>query len=288
MSMLSDLLPSTNEPDVAYNFVVLIGIRPFGDFRSVTGAGISLAAHAVVEGGRNHSPHLLPYNRDQVMKWGEVTLRWGTPIWSTLYDWADAVRVGKFYRRDVFVVQLNRMGLPTRLMRFAGAWPVAWKASPLDTGSSEWTLSELTLVYEDFNMILTRVGAITDLISNLTSSTPEDDSATTGEEVDMGEFGDFLYDEEELEEDPDGAPDDGTEDVGEAEDEETEPPVNPFGDADALLAAEESAAAEPEDEVEDPLDAPADLFAAEVEEEDEEADDEDAVASPFEAADEEG
>ncbi len=166
-SYLQSVLPGTDEPDVSYNFIVLIGIRPFGDFRSVTGAGISLAPQNIVEGGRNHSPHILPYGSGQVMKWGEVTLRWGTPVWNTLYSWADAVRVGKFFRRDVFVVQLKRNGWPTRLMRFAGAWPIRWKASPLDTASSEWALSELTLVYEDFNMILTRTSSLDDLINQI-------------------------------------------------------------------------------------------------------------------------
>jgi phage tail-like protein len=168
-TFLQSILPGPTEPDVSYNFIVFIGIRPFGDFRSVTGAGLSITPQTVVEGGRNHSPHFLPYGRDQVMKWGEVTLRWGTPTWSTLYDWADAVRVGKFFRRDVFVIQLKRNGWPTRLMRFAGAFPISWKASNLDTASSEWSLSELTLVYEDFNMILTRVSSLSDLLNKVQS-----------------------------------------------------------------------------------------------------------------------
>ncbi len=203
-SFLQSVLPGVAEPDVSYNFVVLIGIRPFGDFRSVTGAGITLTPQSLVEGGRNHSPHLLPHAPGSVSQWGEVTLRWGTPIWTTLYDWADAVRVGKFYRRDVFVIQLKRNGWPTRLMRFAGAWPRSWKASPLDTASSEWSLEELTLVYEDFNMIVTRTSSLGDLVNSVSSMA--DGLVSLGGDVgdvmldptaSLRNLGERLYDEAE-------------------------------------------------------------------------------------------
>jgi phage tail-like protein len=170
MSFMDYVLPVFVEPEINYNFIVMVGIRPFGEFRTVSGAGISHTPLSLVEGGRNHSPHLMAHAPGSVSQWGEVTLQWGTLVWSTLYDWADAVRVGRHFRRDVFVIQLARNGLPTRLMRFAGAWPRAWKASGLDTSSTEWAAEEITLVYEDFNMILTRITALGEVVDRIRSA----------------------------------------------------------------------------------------------------------------------
>ena len=200
MSFMDYVLPVFVEPEINFNFVVMVGIRPFGEFRTVSGAGINHSPLSLVEGGRNHSPHLLVHTAGSVSQWGEVTLQWGTPVWSTLYDWADAVRVGRHFRRDVFVIQLTRSGLPTRLMRFAGAWPKSWKASGLDTSSTEWAAEEITLVYEDFNMVLTRITAVGELIDRISAA------VESGSAIDL--MGDELAARTRLESDKERGADD--------------------------------------------------------------------------------
>ena len=68
----------------------------------------------------------------------------------------NAVQVGNYFRRDVFIVQLHRNGFPSRVLRLHKAWPVSWTAPDLDTGTSEVSMESLTLAFESCNMILTR------------------------------------------------------------------------------------------------------------------------------------
>jgi phage tail-like protein len=156
-SFLQSVLPASREPDVAYNFIVFVGVRPLGDFRSVSGLSYTIPTVDVAEGGRPGAPHTLIHHEGAPGKWGQVTLEWGTPIWSLLYDWAMAVKIGQFYRRDVFIVQLKRNGWPTRIIRLNRAFPVEWKGADLKTTDSEWSMERLTLAYDSAFVILTRV-----------------------------------------------------------------------------------------------------------------------------------
>ena len=158
------VFPGSKEPATTFNFVVSVGTRALGDFRSVEGIRYDMPTQKVYEGGRNHSPHILPYSKEAPAgSWGKVTLKWGTPVWSMLYDWMSAVQVGHFFRRDVFILQLNRAGWPTRIMRLHKAFPVAWSAANLDTSTSQPGLESLELMFESFKMVLTRTGSMPSL-----------------------------------------------------------------------------------------------------------------------------
>lgn len=150
-SLLQSILPLRKFPAVNYNFFVLAGIDFLGDFQSVTDISYGHTPFEIKEGGRNHSPHLRPFG--DVSKRGEMKLKWGSVSWDTLYEWVNAVQIGLEFRREVYIVQLTRSGMPCRLMRCANAWPKEWKGSDLSTTESAWSVDELTIVYEHFNLI---------------------------------------------------------------------------------------------------------------------------------------
>lgn len=164
-SFRDTVFPGSSDPLTTFNFVVMIGTRPLGDFANVSGIKYEVPYEKVYEGGRNHSPHLLPFGDKNAGSWSTVTLEWGSPVWSVLYDWISAVQVGAHFRRDVFILQLNRNGWPARIMRLHNAFPVAWQAPDLSTESSKAKLEKLTLAFESFNHILTRVGSLPSLDS---------------------------------------------------------------------------------------------------------------------------
>lgn len=160
-SFRETVFPGSMEPATTFNFVVSVGTRALGDFRSVEGIRYDMPTQKVYEGGRNHSPHILPFSKEAPAgSWGKVTLKWGSPVWSMLYDWMNAVQVGHFFRRDVFILQLHRNGWPSRIMRLHKAFPVAWTAANLDTSTSQPGLESLELMFESFNMVLTRTGSM--------------------------------------------------------------------------------------------------------------------------------
>lgn len=138
-------------PEISFNFIVLAGLDFLGEFKTVSGVNYTHNPLQLSEGGRNHSPHLLPY--DKPSSRGELTLTWGAISATSLYTWAESVEMGKEFRREVYVVQLSRDGWPTRIMRFGGVWPKKWEGASLDTDSSSWAVQSLTLVYDRFTMV---------------------------------------------------------------------------------------------------------------------------------------
>lgn len=167
LSFLQSVISNDSSPEIAYNFVVMIGLDILGYFRNVDNVEMKNDVYDWKEGGRNSSPHRLPFDNPTTP--GEVTLRWGTPKWSTLFDWANDVEVGKAFRKEVLIIQLRRDGWPSRIMRLSGAWPTSWKGPSLDTMSSDWAVEEVTLSYDVFNMIVLDLGL--DVSSALTMMT---------------------------------------------------------------------------------------------------------------------
>lgn len=158
LSFLQSMFGQNTIPEVNYNFLVFVGMDIFGAFQGVQGVGLRHDPLEYHEGGRNFAPRQLPFERPR--KPTEVTLRWGTPSWGTLYEWMNDVEVGNSFRREVIIAQLGRSGWPTRLIFLTGAWPTQWRNPDLNASSSEWALEELVLVYDRLNMFLLPVTQI--------------------------------------------------------------------------------------------------------------------------------
>lgn len=161
LSFIQSLLGETQIPEVNYNFVVFMGLDIFGTFQGVEGIGLSVDPYEYNEGGRNWAPRRLPF--DKPLRPTDVTLKWGTPMWGTLYEWMNDVEVGKAFRREVIIAQLGRAGWPTRLFFLTGAWPIDWKAAELSTSGSEWAMESLTLAVDRVNVILTPIAQVMSL-----------------------------------------------------------------------------------------------------------------------------
>lgn len=157
-SFLQSLFGQNPLPEVNYNFVVFVGADLFGSFKSVADMKISVPVFEFTEGGRNYAPRRLPF--DGPMEPGEITLSWGVPSWTTLYEWMNDVDVGNPFRREVIIAQLGRHGWPTRIIILHNAWPTEWKGSDLDAADSNWALESLTLVYERLLMTTTPIAEI--------------------------------------------------------------------------------------------------------------------------------
>jgi phage tail-like protein len=151
-TMMRAILPMTSYPDVSYNFVVMLGLRPFGDFAEVSGVEYTIEPFEYAEMGRNHSARYFAF--DKPGKRGELTMKSGAVVKNTLYEWIYLVRSGGAFRRDVFVLQLTRDGDISRITRFGKCWPKVWKGPELKTSESAWALEELTIVYENYEMVL--------------------------------------------------------------------------------------------------------------------------------------
>lgn len=140
-----------NQPLVAHNFMVAIGIDPFGAFTEVSNISYEIQPYELIEGGRNYAPHFKPFNGPG--KRGELTLKWGSVKRDKLQSWIESVQLGYIFRRNVFLFHLNRGGIPFRTYTLTGAWPKQWKGADLNSSSTEIATEEVTLVYNNLYML---------------------------------------------------------------------------------------------------------------------------------------
>ncbi len=136
--------------DIAFLFRVMWLEGILGDFQSVDGMSREVELYEYQEGGKNDGKHVLP----GPVKHGRMTLKTGQMNLSLLYDWCKMVELGEDFRRDMIILQMKRDGIPLRIYAITDAWPISWKAAPLDAGQSAVPIEELTLVYNDLYMVL--------------------------------------------------------------------------------------------------------------------------------------
>lgn len=144
-------VPVRNGPrpvDIAFLFRVRSDDGVIGDFQAVEGLSHTIEVKEYPEGGRNHGAQVLFGPAKQ----GRLTLKSGIMTSRYLYAWLRSVQLGRSFRRDLMVTQLTRAGDPLRVFTLEGAWPVEWKAPPLDATQSSIPVEELVLVFDALNM----------------------------------------------------------------------------------------------------------------------------------------
>ena len=127
-------------------FKVMIGGDAFGSFTKVSGIGYSVGVKKIAEGGRNFSAHLRPFDGPGEHK--EVTLEWGSVKRNKMESWIMSVAPGYAFRRNVFVIQTDRLGVPFRITTLMAAWPKEWNVESMDARGNDLATESLTLVYE--------------------------------------------------------------------------------------------------------------------------------------------
>ena len=140
-----------NQPIVANTFRIAIGADPFGSFLEASNITYEIQPYELIEGGRNHSPHLKPFNGPG--KRGELALKWGSVKRAKLQSWVESVALGYTFRRNVFMFHMTRKGIPYRAYMLMNCWPKQWKGPDLNSSSTEIATEELTLIYESLVMV---------------------------------------------------------------------------------------------------------------------------------------
>ena len=149
--VVSNFLRSQNEAVPNNIFSVMIGGDPIGSFLKVTGIEYSVSPFSIKEGGRNHSPHYKPF--DGPGQHGEVTLEWGSVKRGKMEAWVQSVAPGFAFRRNVFLTQHKRNGVPFRVFTLFAAWPKQWRCGDLDATGNELATESITLVHEGIVMM---------------------------------------------------------------------------------------------------------------------------------------
>lgn len=132
-----------------YNFHVLMGINPIGEFSAVSGIEVTHTPYEYQEGGKNDGPHLFMDKHG----YGKVTLKSGL-IWDVGFSmWMNSFMPGTKFKKTVTVIHLDREHIPLRIYRMGGALPVSWKAPNMDSMGSSVSVDELTFSFESITTI---------------------------------------------------------------------------------------------------------------------------------------
>jgi phage tail-like protein len=145
-------------------FYVKLGNFEVAMFTECSGIGAKRGFDPVREGGVNDHAHILP----GPMEYSNITLKRGLSLSTALWDWFQA---GKFdyavQRQDVTIYQYSaeliaasagpagsdRRAGAVKTWSLANAFPVSWKLSDLNSGTSSLSIESLEIAHEGLSLI---------------------------------------------------------------------------------------------------------------------------------------
>jgi phage tail-like protein len=126
-----------------HQFGVEIGGINRGGFQQVSGLEITVEMTEYNEGGRA-SPLKIP----GLVKYSDITLRYGVIKDPEIYNWIKAVVDGDVQRRDGSVVQFDAAGTEVYRWNFFDAWPTKLTAGEFNAQTSTVLVDVLVLAHE--------------------------------------------------------------------------------------------------------------------------------------------
>ncbi len=99
----------------------------------------------------------IPTTRKQpgLIKYGDVSLKWGTTDSLDLYNWRKLVEDGKAkeYRKKIAIVLMDEEGQPKARWEFENAWPSKYDAPDLNAKGNEIAIEELAIAHEGMKRV---------------------------------------------------------------------------------------------------------------------------------------
>jgi phage tail-like protein len=134
------------DPYQNYRFLVEIDQITQAGFRDVTIPESSQDPIEYREGNEVPTVRKLP----GLVKYGNVTLKWGITDSLDLWKWRKQVEEGKMKdaRRKMAIVLLDEEGQTAARWEFSGAWPAKYKAPELNATAHEIAIETLEIAHE--------------------------------------------------------------------------------------------------------------------------------------------
>jgi phage tail-like protein len=127
-------------------FIVEIDGISQGAFREVTTSDSTQDAIEYREGNEPPTVRKQP----GLVKYGNVTLRWGITDSLDLYNWRKQVEGGKIKdaRKNVAIVLLNQEGQAASRWELSQAWPTRYSGPALNATANEIAIEALEIAHE--------------------------------------------------------------------------------------------------------------------------------------------
>lgn len=103
------------------------------------------------EGGETMTVRKLP----GLVKYGNISLKWGMTDSVELYNWRKLVEQGKMQdaRRNIAIVLLDEEGSPAARWEFTDAWPNKYDAPDLNAKGTDVAIETLEIVHEGMTRV---------------------------------------------------------------------------------------------------------------------------------------
>ncbi len=116
-----------------------------GSFSEVSGFDATMD---VVEYRAGDDPAITPTKLPGLIKYGNITLKWGSSETMVLYDWLIDITEGTIEKKTVTLTALDEEGSPAASWRCINAWPVKYTAPDFNGTSSEVAVETIELAHE--------------------------------------------------------------------------------------------------------------------------------------------
>ncbi len=116
-----------------------------GSFSEVSGFDATMD---VVEYRAGDDPAITPTKLPGLIKYGNITLKWGASDTMVLYDWLIDITEGTIEKKTVTLTALDEEGSPAASWRCINAWPVKYTAPDFNGTSSEIAVETIELAHE--------------------------------------------------------------------------------------------------------------------------------------------
>jgi phage tail-like protein len=137
------------DPFRSFNFAVEIdGIARAG-FRECSGLDASQDPIDYREGTEGS---LTPRKLPGMVKFSNITLKWGMTDDSELWDWRKRAMSGKVERKNGSIVLLDDTGAEKKRWNFREAWPTKWTGPSFNATGNEVAIETLEIVHEGLEL----------------------------------------------------------------------------------------------------------------------------------------
>ena len=102
----------------------------------------------VVEYRQGDNIAITPRKLPGLIKYGNITLKWGACENMVLYNWLMDINAGTIAQKTLTITSLAEDGSPAAAWRVINAWPTKYTAPDFNTTASEVAIESIELAHE--------------------------------------------------------------------------------------------------------------------------------------------
>ncbi len=137
-------MAESKHPYRNFRFRVEVDGLEAGNFSEVTGFDASIDVIEYREGTDVITPRKLP----GLIKYGNITLKWGAADTMVLYDWLIDISEGTVERKTITITHIDEAGDDAASWQLINAWPMKYTAPDFNALGSEVAFESIELAHE--------------------------------------------------------------------------------------------------------------------------------------------